>query len=70
MKTEVELNEMILGVTNKISADHPELLKYMNEMPITIPYQENPEITIKTLTSYYDSLTALLEKYEANHNKM
>jgi len=41
MKTELELNEMILGVTNNIREKHPELLKYPNEMPITIPYEEN-----------------------------
>ncbi|CAN5170203.1 hypothetical protein BH09BAC2_BH09BAC2_14680 [soil metagenome] len=69
MKTELELNEMILGITNKIREASPELLKYLNEMPITIPYQENPEITVKTLTSYYDSLVALLDEYEKNHAK-
>lgn len=67
MKTELELNEMILDLTNKIRERDPELLKYLNEMPITVPYQENPEITVKTLTSYYDSLLVLFEKYENNH---
>ena len=69
MKTEVELNEMILGVTNKIGERNPELLKYLNEMPITIPYSENPEITVKTLTSYYDSLVVMFEEYEHNYAK-
>jgi len=69
MKNELELNEMILGITNKIRERDPELLKYLNEMPITVPYQENPEITVKTLTSYYDSLVALLDKYEHHHPK-
>jgi len=69
MKTELELNEMILGITNKIRERNPELLKYLNEMPITVPYQENPEITVKTLTSYYDSLVVLFEKYENSHAK-
>jgi len=69
MKTELELNEMILGVTNQIRDRDPELLKYLNEMPITVPYQENPVITTKTLTSYYDSLVVLLKEYEANHAK-
>jgi len=69
MKTALELNEMILGITNKIRANHPELLEYLNEMPVTVPYQENPEIIVKTLTSYYDSLVNLLYKYEDNHDK-
>ncbi len=67
MKTELELNEMILGVTQKIRESHPELLKYLDEMPITVPYQENPEISVKTLTSYYDSIVELLDKYEHNN---
>ncbi len=69
MKTALELNEMILGITNKIRANHPELLEYLNEMPVTVPYQENPEITVKTLTSYYDLLVNLLYKYEDNHGE-
>lgn len=69
MKTELELNEMILSITNKIRETTPELLKYLNEMPITIPYQENPEITVRTLTSYYDSVLALHYEYEKNHAK-
>ena len=69
MKTELELNEMILDITNKIRKRDPELLKYLNEMPITVPYQENPNITVKTLTSYYDSLVVLFENYEKNHAK-
>ncbi|MDZ4810854.1 MAG: alpha/beta hydrolase [Bacteroidota bacterium] len=70
MKTELELNEMILGITNKIRANHPELLEYLNEMPVTVPYQENPQITVKTLASYYDSLVVLLDEYENNHAKI
>jgi len=69
MKTELELNEMILVITNKIREEHPELLQYLNEMPITVPYQENPEVTIKTLTSYYDSLKILFEKRDGKQAK-
>jgi len=69
MKTELELNEMILDITNNIREKHPELLKYLNEMPITVPYEENPGITAKTLTSYYDSLVTLLKGYEDKNGK-
>ena len=69
MKTELQLNEMILAITNKIREKHPELLKYLNEMPVTVPYQENPEITVKTLTSYYDSLTILFDDFEDKQSK-
>ena len=68
MKTALELNEMILNETHNIRENYPELLKYLNELPVTIPYEENPLINIKTLSSYYNSLTALIEGYEKNKN--
>lgn len=61
---ENKLNEKILAITNKIRERDPELLKYLNEMPVTIPSLKNPEITAKTLTSYYESLVALFDEYE------
>lgn len=66
MKTEIELNEKILRITNKIRKGHPEFLKYLNEMPITVPYEENPEITVKNLKNYYDSLVVLFKDYKDN----
>ena len=69
MKTEIELNEMILEITSKIRKRNPELLKYLNEMPITVPYQENPEINITTLTTYYESLVVLIDDYEDSQAK-
>ena len=48
METVLEINEKIVSITNKIREENPELLEYLNEMPITVPYLENPEITIET----------------------
>ncbi len=47
MQTEIELNEVILKITMKTRNEHPELLKYLNEMVITIPDVASPEMTIK-----------------------
>jgi len=69
MKTELEMNEKILRITEKIRTKYPELLENMNEMHETIPDKDNPEITVKTLTAYYDSLVSLLDGYEDNHGK-
>jgi len=69
MKTELELNEMILVKTNNIREEHPELLQYLNEMPLTIPYEENPTLTVKTLSSYYNSLVTLIQENEDNKIK-
>jgi len=69
MKTELALNEKILNISNTIRERYPELLKYLDEMPVTVPYEENPTVTGITLSSYYDSLVVLLQEYENNHTK-
>lgn len=66
MTTEKELNAAILKKTLMIQEKFPELSKYIEEMPITIPIN-NPEITIKNLKDYYNSLDNLMEKYAKNH---
>jgi hypothetical protein len=63
MKTEVQLNQDILELTLAIEEKHPELSKYLAEMPVTIPINPNPTITPKTLQTYYNSLNSLLENY-------
>ena len=64
MKTELELNELILNLTKNIRERKPELLKFLDEMPVTIPYEENPPKHLKTLASYYESLVALVEEHK------
>lgn len=66
MKTEKELNAAILKKTLMIQERFPELSKYIEEMPITIPVN-NPEINLKQLTDYYNSLENLIQKYAKNH---
>lgn len=67
MKTEAEINENILKLTMTIRNEYPELSKFLNEMPITVPAEQNPCITISVLQEYYDSLLAILWKYAPNH---
>ncbi len=68
MKTEKELNSDILKITMKIQETYPELSKYITEMPVTIPNSNNPEITLKALKDYYNSLEIILLKYAKEHN--
>ena len=68
MKTEAELNEKIVKITMTIRDEFPELLKFLNEMPETIPDDKNPEINITNLQDYLNSLENLLRKYAPNHN--
>ncbi len=67
MKTEKELNSDILKLIMVINEKHPELSKYINEMQVTLPDRATPEINVKHLQNYYDSLNDLLNKYVANH---
>ena len=69
MKTEKEIEDAILKITMKIQNQYPELSKYLAEMPVTIPDVKTPEINIKNLQEYYNSLLALLNKYAPNHDK-
>ena len=68
MKTEAEWNAEILRITLKIQNQFPELSKYMTEMPITMPDAKHPEINIKNLSDYYESLESLLKNYSLNHD--
>jgi hypothetical protein len=68
MKTEKELNNDILKITMAIRDNFPELSKYLNEMPVTIPVSNNPEINRQNLQDYFNSLDALFRKYVINHN--
>jgi len=63
MKSESELNADIFKITLAIQARFPELSKYLDEMPVTIP-NINPDI----LKDYYDSLEILMSDYALNHN--
>jgi len=67
MKTEAQVNDDILKITMKIQQQFPELVQYITEMPVTIPDSNDPEISIKKLQEYYDSLTALVNKYSPSH---
>jgi len=63
METEKELNALILAKTNEILEKYPELSEFLNEMPITIPIENKPEINVKNLKDYYDSLDNILKDY-------
>ncbi len=67
MKTEEELNAEILKITMTITDKYPELSKYIVEMPITNPDENNPKINIKNLQDYANSLSEILKKYAPNH---
>ena len=67
MQTIEEINQKILLRTLNIGANYPELSKYIEEMPVTIPDLENPQITLQNLKEYYHSLNVLVINYASTH---
>ena len=61
METEKEIISKILAKITEIQDKHPELSEFFNEMPNTIPDENNPEINIENLNDYYDSLNQILK---------
>ena len=59
---EKKWNEKVLAITLKIQKEHPELSKYLAEMPVTIPDEKHPDINVTALKDYYESLENLLTK--------
>lgn len=60
MEAEKEIIVKIFAKILEIREKHPELSEFLNEMPNTIPNENNPEITLKVLKDYYDSLNQIL----------
>ncbi len=66
---EKDLNTKILKITMTIKDDYPELSPYLEEMPMTVPSENDPEITLDHLKSYYESLNSLLKRYRVDFPK-
>jgi hypothetical protein len=62
-------NAKILKTTMKIQEEYPELSKYLEEMPLTIPSNTNPEISEDFLKTYHESLVEVLNNYIIEHPK-
>lgn len=67
MKDNRSINEKILAITMLIQEKHPELSKFLLEMPVTIPDQNHPNVDEQMLLEYYQSLCKLLSDYEIEH---
>lgn len=63
MESIKEINEEINTITSLIAEKHPELLDFLNEMPVTVPDLKHPQINLKVLLAYYYSILGLKEKY-------
>ena len=52
-------NEKIITLIEKLKEDHPELITFLDEIPMTIPDDTDPHITISILKEYYQTLLGL-----------
>lgn len=64
IETEKELNAKIMEISMKILEKHSELADHLDEMPLTIPNMENPEVSIKILKDYLESLENIVKHFE------
>ena len=63
IKAEVILNAKIMKVIMTIREQYPELVKYLEELTDTIPDKKEPDITLKNLSAYYETLKSMLNEY-------
>lgn len=68
MKTKTELDQDILNITLKINQEFPELAKYLQEMPVTVPDNDNSKVNLNSLNEYYDSLVVMMKNYSKTHS--
>ncbi|AUC82021.1 hypothetical protein [Lacinutrix sp. Bg11-31] len=67
MESQNELNENIRLTTIKIQEEHPELIKYIDEIPRNFLLKTEKEVNNKALKDYLDSLNKILETYSKEH---
>ena len=67
MESQNELNDKIRLTTTKIQEEHPELIKYINEIPRSFLSNVDKGINNIELKSYLDSLNNVLETYAKKH---
>jgi len=57
----------ITNVTLEIETDFPELYRFLDEDPMTIPIDRHPQIDKKVLQDYLQSLKHLLKHHIQTH---
>jgi hypothetical protein len=64
------IQKEITRLTFTIESKYPELYRFLDEEPITIPNMAHPEIDIKIMQDYLEGLQQIFEHYkETRTNK-
>ena len=67
MKDMQAIVKEIVRLTSHIETMYPELYRYLDENPITIPSEANPHLDKETLASYLGDLKELLRHHQLTH---
>lgn len=67
MDSKLRILAEIMEVTINIETDYPELYRFLEEDPITIPATASPDMDRKTLEEYLESLRQLLKHHRETH---
>lgn len=67
MENRQQLYKEITSITESIKSHYPELYIFLDELPMTIPAHDNPEVNEEMLADYLNSLKQLLEHYVETH---
>lgn len=67
MQNQGDLSKKIFLTTSRIQEEFPELVKYLDEIPINYQSYSGKGVSLKALKDYLDSLNNLLETYTKEH---
>ena len=63
-KTMKNIRDKIFDLNLQILKEVPEIAEFLNELPVTIPNENEPNINEASLQEYYDSLLKIMTKYK------
>jgi len=67
MKTRQHVLKDLSSLIYKIESEYPELYKFLDESPVTIPVERHPNIDAQALETYFEGLQQLLKEYKKTH---
>jgi hypothetical protein len=67
MKDVQQIVSEIFRLTEIMATDYPEIYKFLDENPITIPVMRHPRLDRKVLEAYLKDLKELMKHYVETH---
>lgn len=67
IKSDIEWTQDVLKITTEIRSKYPELIKYIDEMPVNLNGINASNETQNSMKEYFESLEALVKNYKVSH---